>query len=64
MPQTGVFFAEGMCFDSSLEGNGGPSQAASPIIYKAQRRLAWRHGAGQSEGPKPRTVGVVGAPTL
>jgi hypothetical protein len=31
------------------------------IIYKAQRRLALRHGAGQSEGPKPRTVGVVGA---
>ena len=25
------FFAGGMCFDSSLEGNGGPSQAVSPI---------------------------------
>jgi hypothetical protein len=25
MPQMGVFFAEGMCFDTTMEGNGGPS---------------------------------------
>jgi len=25
MQQMGVFFAEGMCFDTSLEGNGSPS---------------------------------------
>jgi hypothetical protein len=32
MLQMGVFFAEGMCFDTPMEGNGGPSQAASPIV--------------------------------
>ena len=25
MQQMGVFFAEGMCFDTSMEGNGGPA---------------------------------------
>ena len=25
MPQMGVFFAEGICFDTPLEGSGGPS---------------------------------------
>jgi hypothetical protein len=25
IPQMGVFFAEGMCFDTPMEGNGGPS---------------------------------------
>jgi hypothetical protein len=33
-------------------GTGDP-RVASPIIYKAQRRLALRHGTGHSKGPEP-----------
>jgi hypothetical protein len=33
-------------------GAGDP-RVASPIIYEAQRGLALRHGAGQSEGSEP-----------
>jgi hypothetical protein len=32
--------------DGSLEGNGGQSRVASPIVYKGQRRLALRHRDG------------------
>jgi hypothetical protein len=46
MPQMGVFFAEGMCFDSSMEGNGGPS-AGVPHCAKVRALsslAAWERG--------------------
>ena len=37
----GVFFAEGMCFDSNLEGNGGPSDGVPHYLQRsAQAGLA------------------------
>jgi len=44
MPQVGVFFAKGMCSDTSLEGNVGDPQVASPIECEGQR--AWPCGMG------------------
>ena len=45
-------FTEGMCFDSSTEGNGGPSQAASPIECEGQRGLALRHRTGATHNAR------------
>jgi hypothetical protein len=39
-------FTEGVCFDTSTEGERGTLVWRPPIIYKAQRGLALRHGNG------------------
>ena len=48
----GVFFAESMCFDTSMEGNGGPSGG---VPHCAKLSAAWPCPTRQeqSEGPKP-----------
>jgi hypothetical protein len=45
MLHMGVFFAEGMCFDTTMEGNGGPSGGV-PIECEGQCGLALRHRTG------------------
>jgi hypothetical protein len=52
----GILFAEEMCFDSSLEGNGGPSGG---VPHCAKVRAGWHCGMGaeQSEGPERTWAG-------
>jgi hypothetical protein len=44
------FFTEGVCFDTTKEGEGGAPNLRSPLLCE-----------GQGEGPEPRMVGVLGA---
>jgi len=47
-----VFFAEGMCFYTSMEGNEGPSGG---VPHRAEVSAAWPCGRGaeQSEESEP-----------
>src|SRR5215212_2483848 len=63
MPKMGVFFAGGMCFDTSLEGNGGRQPRVSHCAkVRAGMALRRRTGAMQHLGyelpriPLPRTL--------
>jgi len=46
MRQMGVFFAEGMCFDTTMEGNGGPSGGVPHCAKVRALSLALRHRGG------------------
>jgi len=73
-----VFFAEGMCFDTTMEGNGGPSggvphcakvrvlssHAAYPRIYAASRMWISENSVPAKFGEKPLLGSSVNKGTL
>jgi hypothetical protein len=48
MLQMGVFFAEGMCFDTTMEGNGGPSGGVPHCVRRSAQVWTCAIGAGPS----------------
>ena len=53
LARMGDFFAEGMCFDTSKEGEGGAPTPRSPIMRSAKRRAAAPYpGRCGSSGPQ------------
>jgi hypothetical protein len=51
-------FTEGMCFDSSTEGERGTPPEGPPLSTKLSAGWHGGMGTGQSEGPEPQEMAL------